>query len=139
MLNPSTADAHRDDPTLTRCVAFARAWGAGSIEVVNLFARVSTDPAALRGDPDPVGPRNRPALRRALARADIVVAGWGNVDRSLRRAAGATSRLLPVGASCLGVTAQGQPRHPLYLRTGAARVPFPLTLTQQSPAPTIEA
>ena len=77
MLNPSTADASRDDPTIRRCIGFARAWGFGGVEVANLFALRATDPRHLRGVPDPVGPRNARSLKLALAHASLVVVAWG--------------------------------------------------------------
>ena len=124
LLNPSTADADEDDRTLRRCLAFSRAWGAGSIEVVNLFALVSTRPGALRDDPDPAGASNGRAVRRAVARADVVVAGWGNVPPALLAAATQAMRGLPQRAWCLGLTGAGNPRHPLYVAATTVLVPF---------------
>lgn len=124
LLNPSTADARQDDRTLARCIAFARSWGAGSVEVVNLFGLVSTDPAALCREPDPVGRGNAPAVRRALRRADVVVAGWGNLPRSLEDRAVPLAAMVAGRAWCLGLTKRGQPRHPLYLAGTSERVPF---------------
>ena len=116
MLNPSTADARRDDPTIRRCIGFARAWGYGGLEVVNIFAMRATDPRALRSARDPVGPRNDAFMLRAAARSPVVIA-WG-VHGALRdrgnealRLLGSTSLLL-----ALGRTRSGAPRHPLYLR-----------------------
>ena len=144
LLNPSTADAQEDDRTLRRCLAFSRAWVAGSIEVVNLFALVSTRPSALRGDLDPVGASNRRAVRRAVARADLVVVGWGNVPPALLVAAMQSMRGLPEHTWCLGLTGAGNPRHPLYVAASTARVPFTscvtaAALTQRSPTQRIEA
>jgi hypothetical protein len=48
LLNPSTADETREDPTVRRCIGFARSLGYGALEVVNLYAYVATDPAELR-------------------------------------------------------------------------------------------
>lgn len=124
LLNPSMADAQRDDPTLRRCIAFARSWGAGSIEVVNLFALVSSDPKRLLGEPEAVGAGNEAMVARASARADLVVAGWGNLRPALVERAAHAIRRLPADAWCLGLTAQGQPRHPLYLPAATERVPF---------------
>jgi hypothetical protein len=124
MLNPSTADATHDDPTLRRCIAFARAWGAGSIEVVNLFALVSTDPKRLLTEPDAADAANGPAVARAVRRADLVVTGWGNVPTALIARAAKAMRRLPEHTWCLGLTAQGQPRHPLYVAAKTERVPF---------------
>jgi hypothetical protein len=115
MLNPSTADADKDDPTIRRCIGFARAWGYGGIEVVNLFAYRATLPRSLRAVDDPVGPENGRHIRRAVARADLVVLAWGAHARA--------SRLLSLPrARCLGLTRAGQPRHPLYLRREARPV-----------------
>ena len=123
MLNPSTADASRDDPTIRRCIGFARAWGFGGVEVANLFALRATDPRDLRGVPDPVGPRNARSLKAALAHASLVVVAWGAdpFARHVRlpRALSSHRRL-----RCLGRTGAGAPRHPLYLRAGARLVPF---------------
>lgn len=117
LLNPSTADARRDDPTIRRCLGFARAWGFGRLEVVNLFALRATDPAALRQADDPIGQRNDEHLRRAVRAADRVVAAWGNGGRLHGRGDEVMCRLgEPV---VLGWTKLGQPRHPLYVGGGA--------------------
>lgn len=118
MLNPSTADARQDDPTIRRCVSFARSWGAGGVVVVNLFAFRSTDPSGLRLVTDPVGPENDTHLRRAVEQCHPVVAAWGAGGGLRNRAAGVQSLLLQVGlpVTCLGVTKDGHPRHPLYVK-----------------------
>ena len=116
LLNPSRADAEASDPTLARCVARARALGFGAVRVVNLFAWRSPDPAALRAAPDPVGPETDAALLRTAAWARVVLCGWGaggvlsGRDAAVRRLLG-RRRLWH-----LGLTAGGQPRHPLYVR-----------------------
>ena len=72
MLNPSTADAGKDDPTIRRCASFARSWGYGSLEVVNLFAYRASEPKRLRQTPDPIGPANdRLPARRGGPRPDV--------------------------------------------------------------------
>jgi hypothetical protein len=118
MLNPSTADARREDPTIRRCIGFARAWGFGGVEVVNLFAFRATDPRSLRRVRDPVGPLNARYVRAATRRSALVVAAWG--------AHGVPDRAgmprLPRGGRCLGFTRGGQPRHPLYVRRDARLV-----------------
>ncbi len=120
LLNPSTAGAAQDDPTIRRCLGFARRWGFGSLEVVNLFAWRSTDPAALRLVPDPIGPRNDRAIRRSAARARTVVVGWGEAGGLLGRDRDVTRLLSGRPLLCLGVTRRGRPRHPLYLRSDAS-------------------
>ncbi len=124
MLNPSTADAIQDDPTIRRCVGFARDWGFGQLEVCNLFAFRSTDPRALTAAADPVGPRNDAAIRRAVKRSDLVVTAWGAEGGRSRRAAEVSAMLAPKTAFCLGRTLAGAPRHPLYVARRTALVPF---------------
>lgn len=80
MLNPSTADAIEDDPTIKKCVGFSRRWGHDGIVVVNLFAMRSTDPSALNSSPDPVGPHNPHFVEHVLDHPTVkrVVIAWGN-------------------------------------------------------------
>src|SRR5262249_6763346 len=81
MLNPSSADEHRDDPTIRRCVGFSQSWGYAGLVAVNLFASRTPDPAALWSVADPVGPGNDAAIRGAAAGASLVVAAWGDQAR----------------------------------------------------------
>ena len=123
MLNPSTADALEDDPTIRRCIGFARDWGFGGIEVVNLFAMRATDPRELDRANDPVGQDNGRYLHRALLRSTLIVLAWG-AHGSLRDRAAATRRVVSRRRPrCLGLTRSGEPRHPLYLRRDAPLVP----------------
>ena len=119
MLNPNQADAERDDPSIRRCIGFARAWGHGSLDVVNLFAWRCRDPRDLRGAIDPVGPDNDAWIARVVAGADVVVA-WGN-HGALQGRDRAVLDLLRA-PWCLGTTRLGHPRHPLYLPSGTPRV-----------------
>lgn len=173
-LNPSSADHRRDDATLRRLIGFAGSWGYGGIEVVNLFAWISADPAALRQAAEPVGSRSDLWIRqrvRRLLRHNATLAdatspaatalhapaiqsrsgarrgsggqpsdrddrqpkallplwlGWGNGgtwqgrDRQVLQLLGQ----LPVRLFCLGHTAAGQPRHPLYVPNGSPLLPF---------------
>lgn len=121
MLNPSTADAERDDPTIRRCVGFARRWGYGAIEVVNLFAVRATDPSELPAWRDPIGPDNDVYIAAAAERAARIVAAWGahEYDGMVSARAVAVTRLLRrhcapvVRIVALGLAASGAPRHPL--------------------------
>ncbi|HEX7157012.1 MAG TPA: DUF1643 domain-containing protein [Burkholderiaceae bacterium] len=117
MLNPSTADAKADDPTIRRCVDFARRWGFGSIAVGNLFAFRTPSPRALRRAVAPVGPRNDAWLARMARESVQIVAAWGNDGSWLDRDR-AVRRLLPE-LHALAFTKSGQPRHPLYLPAAA--------------------
>lgn len=117
MLNPSTADASRDDPTIRRCLSFTREWGYDGIEVVNLFAWRATDPRELvkaQADGlDVVGPENDTMIRFCCARSKVCVAAWGAHQLAAPRAA----RIwVPISKrlQCLGFTQNGSPRHPLY-------------------------
>jgi hypothetical protein len=134
LLNPSTADAATDDPTVRRCSTFARREGFGGISVVNLFALRATDPADVRRHPDPIGTGNDTHILNAARLAGLVLAGWGahgghrgrdsDVSRLLARAG--------IRLHCLGLTMHGHPRHPLYLPSSAPIVPY-------DPAPAIGA
>lgn len=120
MLNPSTADAQCDDPTLRRCLGFASSWGYDVLEVCNLFAYRATDPVVLRRVLDPVGPSNNEYLEQAVVRASVVVAAWGTRGDLKNRAADVTELTIRLRQlSCLGLTKDGFPRHPLYVRRTA--------------------
>lgn len=116
-LNPSTADAMQDDPTIRRCVAFARSWGFDWLYMGNVNAYRSTDPKGLPADPLlAVGPRNQEALTWMAQRAELVVAAWG-ANRLNSYAETLARRVLALPhVRCLGRNADGTPKHPLYLR-----------------------
>lgn len=119
MLNPSTADALTDDPTIRRCMGFAKREGCGGIKVVNLYALRATKPTHLLDVPDPGGPDNAFAWGQAIATCDgPVVAAWG---ASQPKGCPSSSALLNYVNylrewKCLGHTASGKPRHPLYVK-----------------------
>lgn len=117
MLNPSTASADQDDPTVRRIVRFARDWEKGGVIVVNLFALCSTNPERLRTHPDPVGRYNASFVRRAVKEAGLVVAAWGAggslADRGPQM--GRALRSARVDVKALRLTSTGQPGHPLYV------------------------
>lgn len=120
MLNPSTADATQNDPTIARCIAYAERWGFGSLEAINIFALRSTDPVGLYRETDPVGPGNDRAIRRAAARADLVVLAWGNHGRLGERSLRVRRLLAPICTPHhFGLTKLDEPKHPLYLRADA--------------------
>lgn len=112
-LNPSTADEVGTDPTIRRCIQFAKDSGCGSLVMTNLFAWRATDPAGMKRAAEPIGPENDNWLRLFSAGAKIVLAAWGTHGNHLQRG-GAVRELIP-RLHVLRLTAQGHPQHPLYL------------------------
>lgn len=126
MLNPSTADAFKLDPTVRRCIGFAEAWSAGSLEVSNAYAVRSTDPRGLRLVSDPVGPGNDEAIVAAARAADLVVVAWGVHATYLDRETEVLRLLADAGVDphVLRVTKGGHPGHPLYVPGDVAPSPW---------------
>lgn len=125
MLNPSTADAELDDPTISKCARLAAKWGYGSLEVLNLFALRSTDPKVLkqsvRNGIDTIGVLNTEIiLNRMMDRKiRLVVAAWGNHAMLLDRGDSMSKRIIDVGRDLYALnisSVTGQPSHPLYLK-----------------------
>lgn len=129
MLNPSTADASEDDPTIRRCLGFARRERAGGLVVANLFAFRATDPKALEDAADPIGPDNARWIETCVRETSgPIVAAWGaSVPKRLDLLVHMrVVALLPLDRlRCLGRTASGAPRHPLYLPASAALERWP--------------
>ena len=113
-LSPSTADEVEDDPTVRRCIQFAKDWGYGALCMTNLFAFRATDPAVMKAHPEPIGPDTNAVLAELANNAGVVVAAWGNHGSHSARDRQVIA-LLP-NLHCLKVTKAGQPSHPLYLR-----------------------
>lgn len=122
-LNPSTADHVEDDPTIRRCVRFARDWGFNALVMTNLFAFRATKPMDLMNAADPVGAENDAVLQFCAAQASLVLAAWGN-DGKFQARDKAVLSLLPqdLPVYCLKKTDGGNPWHPLYVP--AATKPF---------------
>jgi hypothetical protein len=121
-LNPSTADETADDPTIRRCIGFARGWGFARLKMVNLYAYRATRPADLWKSDNPVGPENDHVLSVVFGGADLIVAAWGANARDDRVAEVMSWPLRP--RRCLGLTKNGAPRHPLYLKADSTLIPF---------------
>jgi hypothetical protein len=117
-LNPSTADAAQDDPTIRRCVGFAARWGFDRLVMVNLYAWRTPNPRDLRTVNDPIGPCNIDTLRSFCMDTELVIAAWGAhpLCCTAHALAGWIKRL--PHAKCLGLTKTGAPRHPLYVPSG---------------------
>lgn len=121
-LNPSTADADKDDPTIRRCIGFAKAWGYNKLIMVNLFAFRATDPKDMKSTQDPEGPLNREIVGNATDHADLTIAAWGahglfkeQNDRYIKYL---------TNPYHLGLTKNGFPKHPLYLKADVKPEPF---------------
>ena len=121
-LNPSTADEVKNDPTIERCISFAKSWGFGSLCMTNLFAFRATRPVDMIAAADPVGPDNDAHLINLASGAGIVVAAWGTNGTHLGR--DSAVRALVPNLHYLRKTQDGHPGHPLYLPSGL--VPQPL-------------
>ena len=120
MLNPSTATASQDDPTIRRCIDFATRWGFARMEVVNLYAARSTDPAQIRRMSEPVGEKNDEIIVGRGRVAEMVVAAWGAHPAARDNARDQhVLRLLTEQAGqdvhALAFTADGAPQHPLFV------------------------
>lgn len=125
MLNPSTADAHDDDPTIRRCISFAKREECEAIMVMNLFAFRATKPADMEAAEDPIGPENDVQLRDWLRSADRhgwpIIAAWGASKFAEKRGRAVASMCL---MQCLGTTQSGSPRHPLYVKGDQPLIPY---------------
>ena len=127
MLNPSTADASEDDPTIRRCVGFAESWGYSGLIVVNLFAWRATNPRDLPADKAmAIGPHGDAAIRAAAHRSALVVCAWGAGGALHGRGAEVLKALREHAQPwTLRTTKAGHPSHPLYLPADLR--PFMLT------------
>ncbi len=117
LLNPSTADGNKNDPTVARCILRAQRLGYGGLEVVNLFAYCATDPRVMKAHTDPIGRDNDAAIAAAVSRAGLVIAGWGAHGAHMDRGRQVALQLRRIGYPLyhLGLTKTGQPTHPLYV------------------------
>ncbi len=120
LLNPSTADENLDDPTIRRCIGFAKEWGAGGIVVVNLFAFRATSPDEMMAAEDPIGPLNDHTILEAARSAGMAICAWGNSGSHLGRSTSLKRVLVDKGVElfCLGTNDSGEPKHPLYIKGG---------------------
>ena len=117
-LNPSTADKTKDDPTIRRCIGYAKAWGFGGIYMLNLFAFRATNPKELFKADNPIGNENNDYLKMYHSKEGLNIACWGSWGVYLNRGQEVIRLLGKENLSCMGVTKTGQPKHPLYLKRG---------------------
>lgn len=118
MLNPSKAGEFHDDPTVRKCVGFAKRWGFSEVTIINLIPLVCTDPHSL---PPWQGlfMDNEPYVQHALAECDLFVVAWGAVNRDVARTVAWSEHVhhfkdLAEGVKlyCIGRTKNGSPLHP---------------------------
>jgi hypothetical protein len=137
MLNPSTADEVKLDPTLRRCAGLSRSWNCTGMVIVNLFAVVSADPKILLTHPDPVGDQptkttlgrtvtNTQVILDEISKAHLLVLAWGAFSEAEQRAKQLIKTLSDRGVTpyCLGLTKEGMPGHPLFVPKGTKPIRF---------------
>mgnify|MGYP001231335547 CR=1 FL=1 len=123
-LNPSTADATHNDPTIRRCIGFAERWGHNALVVANLFSYRSTQPKGLKKARFPVGPETDRILQEEAMKAGTILAAWGAHGGLFDRNRDVLALLQDYPLFCLGKTKAGHPRHPLYIRADTLPMPY---------------
>ena len=120
-LNPSTADESVDDPTIRRCIGYAKDWGYGRLVMLNIFAFRATNPTDLYKEKEPVGLLNKFYITEEIRKADLVITAWGTHGKWLGRGLEVYHEICEAvpqhKINALGFTKEGYPRHPLYLRS----------------------
>lgn len=115
-LNPSTADEVENDPTVRRCINYAKAWGCDGLYMLNIFAFRGTDPKDMKVANNPIGLENDFWLLERCKGAEVIIAAWGVHGEHQDRGKNVMKLLDDLDVKCLGTTKEGHPRHPLYLR-----------------------
>ena len=121
-LNPSIADENIDDPTITRCINFAKDWGYGTLLMANLFAFRSTYPKEIYLIDDPIGKDNDHYILECVKQSDLIIACWGNNGTYMDREK-IIKELVP-NLYCLQKNKNGTPHHPLRLPRDINPIPF---------------
>lgn len=123
-LNPSTADETKNDPTIRRCIGFAKRWGYGALCMLNLFAFRMVNPNEMKKYEYPVGDENNKWIIEITQKAKLVIVAWGINGNHLNRDIEVLKLLDNI--YCLGVTKKGFPFHPLYVKSNKKLIPFVL-------------
>lgn len=126
MLNPSTADENYEDPTISRCMKFAEAWGYGGIFITNVFAYRSTEAKVLKVIPDPVGKDNDSYIYAVSAKAKITITAWGNKSKFPDKYKDRDFDVFALLSNIhyLTLTKSGEPGHPLFLKGDLKPIPW---------------
>ena len=114
-LNPSTADEIKNDPTVTRCINYAKLWGFGGMYMMNIFAFRTTYPVELKKANDPIGKNNNSWIMKISKDVDKCIGAWGNDGNFMSRHE-TICKIIPE-LYCLKINQSGQPSHPLYLKS----------------------
>jgi len=125
-LNPSTADETVDDPTIRRCINYAKAWGYGGLVMLNVFAYRATKPNELLHVEDPVGPENEVWIQVYSSWTKKIILCWGTHGALHWQGRKIYKQLDRTKCWCFGYTKGGEPKHPLYQRKDAVLIPFHL-------------
>lgn len=124
-LNPSTADELQNDPTVRRCIEFAKLWGFGAMCMTNLFAFRATDPAKMKREQEhPMGPDNFMWLLKIAQEANLIVAAWGKHGTFVGQQKIVLEMLSAHKIYALGINSDGTPKHPLYLSKAVRPIPY---------------
>ncbi len=123
-LNPSTATHEVSDPTVTRCVNYAKRWGFKEMIMLNIFALRSTDPKELYKAREPIGRENNDYIESYTEEAKLVIAGWGNHGDHRTRGREVSKIIKDLNVKCFGINKSGHPVHPLYQRNDARLIDF---------------
>lgn len=127
MLNPSTADANKDDATIRKCCGFAKILGFSFLNVVNLFDFRATHPYDLKKTNFPSSENNLPNILAAAKYSDMVICAWGTNGSFNGQDKKVLSELKEAGIKlhALEITKDGFPKHPLYISYSKKPIPFP--------------
>ena len=121
-LNPSTAGASEEDPTIRKLIAYTRSWGYGGFQICNLFAIRSSNPQIISKCDDPIGQLNTNYLHAAIASNHKHILIWGNWGEQHDDIEELLERIQE--PLCLGHNMNGSPKHPLYLSKTVVPIPF---------------
>lgn len=126
-LNPSTADEFKNDPTIRRCIRFSKDWGYSGMIMLNLFAYRATDPKEMKAQVEPFGDENAVAIMEVCRSVDAVICAWGVHGAYRNRGEHVRSVLahfMPEKLFHLGLTQNGYPKHPLFLKNDLTPQPW---------------
>lgn len=123
-LNPSTADERENDPTVRRCITYAKDWGFGTFHMLNLFAFRATERKDMKAYPEPIGSENDKYILNIANESSLIICAWGADGNHLSRDKEVVRILHKFDLKCLAVTKDGHPGHPLYLKKDLVPIPY---------------